>query len=561
MSGAKHRPGPGRGPGEGRPGAADVAEARPDAAELAGLLDLVDQAVLLCDQAGRVRWCNAPAWRLLPGLRLGEALTGPVSMSAAPGDDRFEAMVEGRALSGRRVACDSMEGVGRYAWLVREKSGARERVLSPVAEHARSAFLAEAGRSLSGSLHPGRTVRAVVRTAVPALADTAAVFLPFEGMGSSWHRAGPDLASGRLTVAEAEKAPLVAKALRGLLPRPARCGTRALAGLAGVLAPWADDDGQALVVTLPGVGAPSGVLVLARDSGRPSFEAADADLVEEFAARAGMALAAAALYTEQVDTAAALHEGLMPDALPQIPGVRLAAVYRPAHEGLQLSGDFYHVSPGAAGQGADFVFGDVCGSGVEAAVIGERVRRSLRALAAAESQPIPVLHRLNELLLESNTATFATLVFGSVLPAEDGGLDILVAGGGHLPPLVLRTGGRVEEVVIGGTLVGALPEAEFEQATVHLTAGELMLLYSDGITEARGGPAEHEMYGEHRLIRDLATCAGMPAGAVAERVDLLIGQWLAGRPHDDLAVLAIQAPTTPPTPRGERAEPGDGPLP
>ncbi|GAA1999083.1 PP2C family protein-serine/threonine phosphatase [Catenulispora subtropica] len=563
MSVAKHGPQPVRRPGEaGEPAASDAPGVRPDAAELAGLLDLVDQAVVVCDQAGKLRWCNAPAWRLLPGLRLGEAPTGPLGRAAARGDKLFEAEVEGRELSGRRVERDSLWGVGGHAWLVRDESGDRERLLSQAAQGTRSEFLAEAGRTLCASLHPGRTVRAVVKTAVPALADTAAVFLPIDGTWSAWHRAGPDQASGRFTVAEAEEAPLVARALRGLLTRPERCGRRDLTGLADALAPWRDDDGEALVVTLPGVGAPSGVLVLARGSGRPAFDAADTDLAEEFAARAGMALAAAALYTEQADAASAMHEELVPDALPRIPGVHLAAAYRPAHEGLQLSGDFYHVRPSAVGGGADFVFGDVCGSGVEAAVIGGRVRRSLRTLAAVESQPVPVLHRLNELLLEDSTATFATMVFGSARPAENGGLDVLVAGGGHLPPLVLRTNGRVEDVDIGGTLVGALPEAEFEQATVHLAPGELMLLYSDGITEARGGPTEQEMYGEHRLIRDLATCAGMPAGAVAERVDLLLGQWLAGRPHDDLAVLVIQAPPAQPaaTPalRSERAEPVDG---
>lgn len=562
MSVAKHRPRPTRPPDDaGGCTSGDTSAPRsveqPEAAEVAGLLDLVDQAVLMCDRAGTLRWHNTAARTLLPELQLGKVPTGPVGRAAARGADRFEAEVDGRELHGRRVEYRSSGHVDRHVWLVRDMGDARQDMPSPKTVNAHSVFLADAGRTLGASLHPGRTVRAVVKAAVPTLADTAVVFLPIRGAWTAWHRAGPDEASGRTSVSHVEEAPLVAKALRSLLTEPARCGRSELLALADALGPWRDADGQALVVPLPGAGAPSGVLVLARESPRPGFDAADTDLARDFAARAGMAVAAAALYTEQVDTAAALHDELMPDALPQIPGIRLAAAYRPAHEGLQLSGDFYQVSSNPADGGADFVFGDVCGNGAEAAVTAGRVRRSLRSLAAVEHQPISALRRLNEILLQDGTTPFATLVLGSARPVEDGGLDISVAGGGHLPPLLLRTDGTVEQVDIGGTLVGAVPEAGFEQAAVQLAADELMLLYSDGITEARGGPAERDMYGEQRLIHDLATCAGMPAGAVAERIDLLLGRWLAGRPHDDLALLVVQAlpPSADRTGRGGQGSP------
>ncbi len=184
----------------------------------------------------------------------------------------------------------------------------------------------------------------------------------------------------------------------------------------------------------------------------------------------------------------------------------------------------------------------MCGNGAEAAVIGGRVRGGLQALVAVESQPVTVLRHLNTLLIEEDVTAFVTLVIGSARAAEGGALDVVVAGGGHLAPLVLRKDGQVEEVSIGGTLVGALSEADFGQATFRLAAGDSMVLYSDGITEANGGPNGQEMYGEQRLARDLATCAEMPAEAVAERIDLLLGRWLGGRPHDDLAMLVIQAP-------------------
>lgn len=79
-------------------------------------------------------------------------------------------------------------------------------------------------------------------------------------------------------------------------------------------------------------------------------------------------------------------------------------------------------------------------------------------------------------------------------------------------------------------------------ATAVLGPGETCLLYTDGITEARGGPPGDQMYGEHRLRAALAECARMPAEAVVERVQMLAAQWLGGGRHDDMAALAITRP-------------------
>ena len=69
-----------------------------------------------------------------------------------------------------------------------------------------------------------------------------------------------------------------------------------------------------------------------------------------------------------------------------------------------------------------------------------------------------------------------------------------------------------------------------------------MLLYSDGVTEARGGASGREIYGDERLVDALASCVGMQAPSVAERLELLTTEWLAGRPHDDISILTLQAP-------------------
>lgn len=507
----------------------------------AQLLDLVDQAVVVCDPAGLPSWCNSQAQRFFPWLRIGEPLHGPLSRAMAEGADRFETISDGRRLSGRRVAPQDLGTLtGHRVWLVRDDTAVYKRQNEVAAERAHSAFLAEAGKQLGASLNYGRTVHAVVRAAVPDLADTAVLFLPARGRYVPWHLYGPEARAGRLPAAALDEVPPVAHALRGLVEQPVLCDWQEVARLSGPVPQHPHPTGQALVVTLPGPGMPTGVLVLAHGPRPTGFGAADVELARQFASRASMALTAATFYSEEAHTAAVLQRGLEPDPLPHVAGVRLGAAYRPARETLRIGGDFYQVRVGAEG-GVGFSFGDVCGKGVEAAVFAGRVRQSLRSLALVESRPVRMLRLLNEALLEGGPAAFTTLVTGFAEPAPDGSLDIVVAGGGHLPPMVLRNDGAVEEVHIGGTLVAALPDPDFRQTEIRLTAGELLLLYSDGVTEARGGPTEHEMYGEHRLMRDLASCLGMPAGAVAERIDLRTGQWLAGGDHDDLAVLAVQA--------------------
>ncbi|WP_461015299.1 PP2C family protein-serine/threonine phosphatase [Streptomyces daliensis] len=543
----------------------------------------MDQAVVVCDETGAVRAHNSAAALFFPRLRPGEALStalcGPLAAAAGRDVDGFEAPFEGRRLSGRR-----QWHAGRAVWLVRDISGAsgisgtsgisgasdsggiRNRAgghgESPMSLSERADFLEGATQRLGGSLHHGRTARTLARYALPELADTALVVLPVRGRLTHWYRAGPGdaEAAGQVTAAALEDVPALADALSGLRPRPGVLDAgerdRLAAALPGELG---GPCGDALVLQLVGNGVPAGALLLVREPGREGFGGPDVELARQLAARAAPALTTSALYSEQAHTTAVLQSGLAPGPLPTVAGVRLGAAYRPAAEALRISGDFYDVAPSPDG-GVSFFFGDVCGKGAEAALLAGMVRQSLRTLELTRADALHQLRTLNALLLDDENR-FTTLVTGSARPAPGGGLEVTAAGGGHLPPLVLRAEGRVEEIGIDGALAGILPEADFDEVTFHLGPGELVLLYSDGVTEARGGPAGHELYGDERLARDLSDCAGMPAGAVTERVELLITEWLGGRPHDDVAVLALQAPAPhapaapPPAPE---AGPGEG---
>ncbi|AKH84476.1 serine/threonine protein phosphatase [Streptomyces sp. CNQ-509] len=512
-------------------------------AQLGELLDLVDEAIVTCDRPdGTIRGFNRAAVRLFPRLRPGEpasASAPPLARAGARGAKRFSAAHGGRRLRGRLRTVD-----GLAVWLVSQVSSAQEAEAALVDERARSAFLEEATQRLGASLHHSRTVRTLTEIVTPRLADASVVVLPPSGRRTDWHRAGPGGArsSGEVAVERLEEVPEIANALYGLQPHPTVISPQELDPLDNLMPAELVPGGEPLVAQLAAGGVPAGALIMLRGPERAPFDEADIELAHELAVRAGLALATAALYTQQAHTIAVLQASMAPEPLPAADGLRLGAAYRPAAEALHISGDFYHVAPSALG-GVTFFFGDVSGKGAEAAVLAGHLRQSMRTLAmvAQESEPLRDLYLLNEIVL-SDGHRFATLVTGSARPRDDGSVKVEIAGGGHLSPLVLRGDGRVEEITCEGTLVGAVPDPGFSLTEVVLEPGELILFYSDGVTEARGGASGREMYGDERLVDALASCTDMQAASVAERLELLTTEWLAGRPHDDISILTLQAP-------------------
>ncbi|MEU5923658.1 GAF domain-containing SpoIIE family protein phosphatase [Streptomyces antimycoticus] len=513
-------------------------------AQLGELLDLVDEAVVICDRAdGPVRGFNRAAARLFPGLRPGSPVSmsaaAPLARAAAQQAEHFSTAYEGRGLSGRLHTAG-----GLTVWLVHQVSGAQEAEAALAHEREMSAFLEETTRRLGASLHHGRTVQALVDIVIPKLADASVVVLPAGGRRTHWHRAGPGDArcSGEVAVETLERAPKVADALYGLQPRPTVLRPQEMDALDEVVPGELGQGEAALVVQLTAGGVPAGALIMLRGAERARFDDADIDLAHRFAVRAGLALTTAALYSQQAHTIAVLQTSMAPEPLPSADGLRLGAAYRPAAEALRISGDFYHVAPSTAG-GVTFFFGDVSGKGAEAAVVAGQVRQSMRTLAMVEREPEPLgdLRLLNDLMINAGHR-FTTLVTGSARPCDDGSVQVEIASGGHLSPLVLRGDGKVAEIVCEGMLLGAVPDPSFGRTECRLDPGELMLLYSDGVTEARGGASGREIYGDERLVDALASCGGMQAPSVAERLELLTTEWLAGRPHDDISILTLQAP-------------------
>lgn len=241
--------------------------------------------------------------------------------------------------------------------------------------------------------------------------------------------------------------------------------------------------------------------------------------------------------------ASTLQRTLLPPALPPISGIELACHYYAASP-RQVTGDFYDVFALDDDRWA-FFLGDVAGHGAKAATVASLSRYTLRAAALHNPDPAKGLDELNTaLLLDPHHSRFCTVLFGIAQPLPDGGIDITLANGGHPPAMLVRPHGEhgscVEEIKLtGGMLVGALEDAHFTSRRVHLRPGETLLLYTDGLTEARPGG---EFFGEDGLIAFLSGSTTTNARELVADLTSLIADFTPA-PTDDVALLALSVPS------------------
>ncbi|MGW7342617.1 PP2C family protein-serine/threonine phosphatase [Streptomyces sp. NPDC054854] len=237
-----------------------------------------------------------------------------------------------------------------------------------------------------------------------------------------------------------------------------------------------------------------------------------------------------------------LQRTLLPPALPTVPGLQTAAAYHPASAD-EVGGDFYDLFPLDDGRWA-FFLGDVCGKGADAAALTSLTRYTLRAAAIYDPDPRAALANLDTVLkgeYQGDNPRFCTAVFGVLDAASDGSFTVTLAGGGHPPTLAVRADGTVEPVsTTGGQLIGLLPDPHFVQTTTHLAPGDTLLLYTDGLIEAR--TADGSMLGEEGLTRHLSAHAARGADGLLATVHKLFTDLGTGV-SDDTALLALSVPS------------------
>ncbi|SES33666.1 sigma-B regulation protein RsbU (phosphoserine phosphatase) [Lentzea xinjiangensis] len=238
------------------------------------------------------------------------------------------------------------------------------------------------------------------------------------------------------------------------------------------------------------------------------------------------------------ELARTLQRTLLPPTLAEVPGVEVDAYYHPASLD-QVGGDFYDLFP-LSGGAWGFFLGDVSGKGADAAVVTSLARYTLRAAAVHETEPVGVLNHLNT-VLTGTSPRFLTVLCGRIRPTAEGA-SVVLANGGHTPPVLIRADGTASLLHLpDGQLVGMLPNARFSAAEVHLEPGDTLLLYTDGVTEARIDG--NTRYSEEALCDELSGLAPAGAPAVIEAVTRLLTRLGAGV-EDDTALLALGIPVS-----------------
>ena len=235
------------------------------------------------------------------------------------------------------------------------------------------------------------------------------------------------------------------------------------------------------------------------------------------------------MYREQRSIAGILQQALLPQDLPQIPGVETSARYVAGSVYTEVGGDWYDVIALDPNHFL-FVVGDVSGHGVEAATLMARLHFAIRAFAAQGDSPEAILTKLRPLLSLERDSSFATVLCGKVNVAEH---SITLVNAGHPPPLLLNGahGAFVDTTVFPPVGVGE--DKEYQSTTIPVPPGSTILVFTDGLVERRSEVID---VGFARLL-DIASEAPLP---LDDLLDKLVVDMRDGAYNDDMAILAVR---------------------
>jgi serine phosphatase RsbU (regulator of sigma subunit)/PAS domain-containing protein len=464
-----------------------------------------------------------------------------------------------RALAGESVSADELHVVRQdgsagvvsiSAEPVRSADGAivgAVATLFDLTEHRRRevtlAFLADASVVLARSLDAEQTVARLAAIAVPRIADRCIVDLTDTAPGRA--AASLDHHLDRLLDDLAGLHPLGVAGLLGAetaiaTGRPVVeldvAASRAIASDA-VAGSLVDELGLrwSIVAPLAARGRTHGVITLiGTRAGRP-HDPADVAMAQDLARRIALAVDNSRRFDLEREIAHTLQQDLLPGTLIQPSGLAIAARYRAGGEGTEVGGDFYDAWEIAGGYAV--AIGDVEGKGPRAAAMTALTRHAMRVASRYEGAPGDVLHVANEAILDRSTSVeFCTAAIAYLRPRADG-WTMVTACAGHVPPLVLRRDGSVEDGGALGTLLGAVASPTFVERRVELEQGDAVVLFTDGVTERRIDGAQ---FGEERLRALVASLAGESADSIAAHIDDAVVRFAPGLPEDDVAVLVVR---------------------
>jgi anti-sigma regulatory factor (Ser/Thr protein kinase) len=281
-----------------------------------------------------------------------------------------------------------------------------------------------------------------------------------------------------------------------------------------------------------------GGLGLAFDEPR-QLGGADLDFARALGGQAGVSVERALQYESERTIAETLQQSVLPESLPSVEGVQMAARYLPGTAAVDVGGDWFDAISLPDGR-LGLAVGDVVGKGVRAAATMAQLRNGLRAFALDQMRPSATVSRLNRLTGEVDESAFATLVYAVVDP---GRRVVRFTSAGHLPPLIVYPDRRTEFAEGGRSLpLGVSADAAFEQDVVELPTGSTLILFTDGLVERRDSTL---MEGFERLRAAAAEAPGDPERLVDHILERLVGDDIRG---DDIAVLAVRLLAAAPAP-------------
>jgi sigma-B regulation protein RsbU (phosphoserine phosphatase) len=269
----------------------------------------------------------------------------------------------------------------------------------------------------------------------------------------------------------------------------------------------------------------------------------DQDLLVAFGSQAGIAIENARLYQVAVEKgrmerelqmAREIQRSLLPAEPPDFPGYELAADWRAARE---VAGDFYDFIDCDEKDELGVLIADVSDKGAPAAIFMAVARSLIRGNAASAESPVQAMRRANRQIVADSRAGMFVTAFYLLLSPENGRIRYVNAG--HNLPLVVRAGGRIEELMKGGMALGWFDDNPLAEREVELERGDLLILYTDGVTEACN--LHQEEFGLPRFRELLSTCHNAPAPAVVKRINRAVSEF-AGEAvaADDITLVVLR---------------------
>ena len=492
-----------------------------------------------------------PVQRLLPERRHGEEITILNRILEGKSVDHYETervCKDGREVNVSLMISPLRDGTGEIvgASVIARDITERKRI---EAQQARASFLTEAHALLGSSLDYAEILNNLARLVVPNLADWCAIdMLTPDGFLERLARTHVDPEKERLALELEERFPLHSSPDRGQLSAVLNRRAELVPDIPEerVRAAAINDEHRALlkglglrsvmIVPLVAHGRALGGMVFGAQHGSRVFTEEDLAFAQELADRAAIAVDNARLYGERSYVASTLQQALMPDNLPDVPGVELAARYCAAGEGNEVGGDFYDIY--RAGESTWAVaIGDVRGKGPRAAAVTALTRYTLRAASLTETVPSRILATLNEAMLRQRSDDrFCTVAYASI-EATDTGVNMTLGVGGHPLPLLRRSDGTIERAGRPGTIIGLVEDPDIVDVRLDLKPGDSLVLFTDGVPEARSA---QELFGEERLVELVSRSAGLDAGGLAERIEQEVLGFQGQSNSDDLAILVLR---------------------